>query len=291
MTSSAVAQNAVTSRDILAAAADLNRTSVSGPRLLARICDPQTDAREIRSLIEHDVHLTVRVLRIANSALYGRSRNISRVDQAITMLGLDAIRSVVVASGFRNNFGCMRSGGPIDHGEYYRHSIAVALAAEKLAKVRHPELAPNAFVAGLLHDYGVQIQARLDTVGTQRLKKHLQNEASTDASEAEASLTSVGHEECAMQVLKAWSFPEPIVTAAAWHHRPGLAPEAHRVLTHLVNLADSIACSNGAGFAYELNRSPPDQQVMQFLEITSDAVEELAISQPQLVNEFEQLLS
>lgn len=281
---------AVAPREIVAAASDLNRASVSGPRLLARICDPSIDAAEVRALVEHDVHLTVRVLRIANSALYGRSRNISQVGQAVTMLGLDAIRSVVVASGFRNTFGSPHADGPIVQHDYLRHSLAVGLAAEQLARMRFPELASDAFVTGLLHDFGVQVQARLHLAGLQALRQALEAPECTDTLAAESALIGVGHETCALQALQAWSFPESIVTAAGWHHRPAQAPEAHRTLAHLIHLADALSGAIGAGFALELNRAPPDPQVLQQLGIAEGEVQPLMQSLPGRVAELEALL-
>jgi hypothetical protein len=70
----------------------------NAPRFLAVLCDPDVSADEVTELVGHDPALTLRVLRVANSAYYGQPRSIARIDRAVGLVGLDAVRGIAAAA-------------------------------------------------------------------------------------------------------------------------------------------------------------------------------------------------
>src|SRR5262245_2000821 len=72
--------------------------SQTAHRILGALCDASLGSREIVSLIEREPGLAARVLKVANSAYYGHSRDISTLDRALTILGIDAVRGITAAA-------------------------------------------------------------------------------------------------------------------------------------------------------------------------------------------------
>jgi HD-like signal output (HDOD) protein len=238
---------------IIKAAAALSALGNSArlPPVVAALSDPEISVTEIVITMNQHPDLSARVLRVANSAYYGQTRTIETVDRAIMLLGLDAVRGIAAAACFNQAFVGGKDTALLDTSAFLRHSVAVAVAAEALARLRHRSLAPVAFVAGLLHDLGMLVALRLDPAGVAALRESLRADPEQDINTAEQSLLRVSHGHCVAVVLQAWHLPEALVAATQFHHDPMAAAEPHRALAALIHVADHIARVSQLGFACE----------------------------------------
>ena len=107
--------------------------------------------------IERDQALTVRVLRLANSAFYGVPGKVSRIGDAVQMLGVRTVASTLAAVSLRSTLGSLRCEG-FNFDTYWRHTLCTALTARELAKLTSLD-AGEAFLLGLLHDVGQLVLA------------------------------------------------------------------------------------------------------------------------------------
>ena len=159
-----------TQQQILAAAHELgviNGDAQAAPRLLSALCQPDATAQSISRLIGSEPGLAARVLRVANSPFYGVTRAIATIDRAVVVLGLDAVRGIAAAGCLDRS---LSRGDPLlNMSQLLRHSVATAAAAEALARMSDRSLAPEAFMAGLLHDFGSVLMTRLDPQGMSTL--------------------------------------------------------------------------------------------------------------------------
>lgn len=226
-------------------------------RVLAALCDPALGANEIATIVQRDPGLTVRVLKVANSAYYGRAGQVATVGQAIVLLGFDAVRGIA-ASACMNGTLLRRSvTAPIEPDALAEHCLATGVAAEGLARRTGTGMAVEALIAGLLHDFSVLVQERLDPSGVSALILELgENEA--PPVDLESRLVRIGHAECARVVFEAWGLPALIINAVAFHHDPFAAPdEASRNLAALTYMGMQVALD--AGFTHPLEPRPlPD---------------------------------
>ena len=133
-------------------------------------------------LVKQDPGITARVLRVANSALYGVRGGVATLRHAVQLLGLESVRGIAAAACFNRNSARSRAEASIDGEELHVHCIATALAAEALAKATGGGFAAQAFIAGLLHDFGVL--ARLAMIAEPTRHATAQNESR----EADAAL-------------------------------------------------------------------------------------------------------
>ena len=157
---------------ILRSAAAVGIMSADGnttPRIMASLCDPAVSAAHVCGLISKEPILYARVLRVANSAYYQQSRSITTLDRALVLLGLDAVRGIAAAACLNRTVARSKQHQLVDMGSVLDHSISAAAAAESLARIDHPRLAPEAFIAGLLHNLGIAVQMHLDASGVQAM--------------------------------------------------------------------------------------------------------------------------
>lgn len=183
-----------------------------------RLCRQEfVSARDFERVIAKDQALVARLLRVANSGMYGKSRSIRSIAEAVVLVGLANMTKMVYAVSTegltRNrlvNYNFEPSRG------FWMHTTAVGLTARAIADAAperkvHPE---EAFVAGLLHDVGkLIVDDFLDRApGKRRV---------TVAEETEA--IGLDHAELAEYILKQWRLPDTIIEAVRFHHHPDQA--------------------------------------------------------------------
>jgi HD-like signal output (HDOD) protein len=128
--------------------------------------------------------------------------------------------------------------------------VASAFAAEALTKQSGRAIPAEAFMAALLHDFGVPVQERLDSAGVVKLMEALAANPDAPFRQLEDSLVQVDHARCAEVVFDNWHLPQGIVCAARYHDAPLQAPGPARQLTTLVHLGVQLALQ--AGFTHPL---------------------------------------
>jgi HD-like signal output (HDOD) protein len=241
----------ISDADIVKAAAALGVLgggAQTAHRILAALCDPDLGSREVADLIMREPGLAARVLKVANSAYYGRSRDIATLDQALLILGLDAVRGITAAACLDRSIARRSLIGAIDPRALVNHCVASGFAAEQLSRISGRSSSAESFMAALLHDFGVPVQERLDAEGVAALIKALQEQPDADVEALEESLVKVTHGRCAQVVFDNWHLPKSILLAAQHCHDPSAAPGPARELTTLVHLAIQLAID--AGFSY-----------------------------------------
>jgi HD-like signal output (HDOD) protein len=236
--------------------------------VISRLCDPRASLAEVAELIEPHPALCLRVLRIANSPYYGHRRSVSTIKQAVYLLGLDAVRGVATAACIDRSI--PRSKGmPVDFSSILRHSIATAVAAESLAAEISKELATEAFVAGVLHNLGVAVQASIDARGVKAMIAARREHPTGDLRALEAEHALVCHERCAEVVFEEWQLPQRLVQATAHHHRPQEAPPEHRDLAAIVGVGANLALACGYTSPLEPEPVQLDADLIQDLGLTA----------------------
>lgn len=277
---------------ILKAAAALGVLGQSGstaPRILATLYDPETTPAKIAGVIALEPGLTVRVLRVANSSLYGLRQKVATLDRAVLVLGLDAVRSVAAAACFDR--GLLRAVHKlaIDVDALQLHSLGAAVAAEGLANFHDKNKSSEAFIAGLLHDLGVMIQQRLDGGDMRALLEQIRG--NDDASAGSSTATAIEHERCSSVTLEAWGLPPGLVAATQHHHTPRAAPEPYRRIAAIVAIADYLSTEAGMGFA--CGGTPPvlDDELFGLAGLTRDEVDSVAAALPARVAAMQNALT
>jgi HD-like signal output (HDOD) protein len=220
--------------------------------ILALSARPSARIEDIGALLEREPLLAGRVLKLANSALYGSTSPVTTLKQALIRMGLATVRDVVMEAAFHMTV--LRADGFNDTLEQIRrHSTAVAWLSRFIARNTAID-AENAFLIGLLHDVGL-------SVGLIGLTEFLKGERS------HARLTPLRwlavdevHESFTEQVLKSWGLPAGILLVARHHHQLLVGGRPHPSIAILM-VAEQIAHDAGWGVTPSIDVGPDDMAV------------------------------
>ncbi|GAB4248651.1 MAG: HDOD domain-containing protein [Acidobacteriota bacterium] len=245
------------------------------PRILAVLEDEDADVDQIAAVISHDPSVTAKILRVANSAYYGFSGEISTLPKAIVLIGLRMVKSLAVSIPLIHAFPGVRAGeSGLNPRELWIHSLAVATLLQRLAhRRRHPH--PEAlFITGILHDVGQLILAHFFPPLFQRALLDVERGVVARLDIAERELFGADHGTVAGILLRRWKFPSNLVAPVACHHSDEIPDDVDRIALAGLRVADHAACR--AAFSPSSHEEPELLETdLQELEIEPDDVADL----------------
>ncbi len=261
---------------MLAQAAKIPAMPASVARLFAMAQDSRSTAADVERLLRSDVALSANLLRLANSPLAGRSRRISDLRSAVTMLGLRRVCEIAASAHLLRVISRPLYGYNMTPLSFWRHCSAVGLLAENLAKQLRLENTSLAFTCGMLHDIGkLAISVACEAEGIElRVPYELSDQQFI---ESERQAFNTDHVEVGDALARQWHLPKEIVAAARWHHAPEACPDEHlRPIVAVVHVSDFMAHAFGYGTdAGELSRVV-SAQACHDLGVTVQALEVVA---------------
>jgi putative nucleotidyltransferase with HDIG domain len=213
-------------------------------RLVAVLEDPEATTQDAARVVEQDPALAAKLLQLANSGFFARSQTISRLDQAVGLVGFRTLATLALSAGV---FTAFRPTRPIEHFSVevlQRHSTLVARIARRLLPAGH--LQDEAAAAGLLHDIGFLILADQEPDYLAALLELAHDERRL-VPDVEYEQRGISHAEVGAHLLALWGVPHSIVEAVAYHHRPDAAPEPALDAIAAVAIAEALAHQHDTG--------------------------------------------
>ncbi len=260
-----------TVRSLLAGAGDLPVLPENAMRILDEIRSPKASAARLAEFVSKDPVIASTVLRVANSALYGGRMEITDLTFAMTRIGLNHVRNLVLALVLRSKMADPQVYGP-DGARLMEHSLAVAFGARLVAD-EAGVTADESFLCGLLHDFG-----KLALVKALREAEGIRQ---GELPEALQQIVEVHHPEAGALLAENWGLPAVVAATARWHHEPQGAGE-HARMAAVVALADSLCHHLGLGSEPNDQIVPAELPVVTFLGLEADQVQEIAEHLPGL---------
>jgi HD-like signal output (HDOD) protein len=192
----------------------------------------------IARIISKDVGMAAKILQLANSAFMGTSGRVSSLLQALTLIGLDNVRTLVLSVNVFSQFdGNARVAANLPY--LWDHSIAVSKLAQQIAAVENSPkaLLEECFTAGLLHDLGkLVLMAEFP-----RQCQEVYAAKSDVRANVERQSLGCTHAEVGAYLMSIWGLPFPLVHAVAYHHHPEETSETKFSPLTAVHAADAIA--------------------------------------------------
>lgn len=224
-------------------------------RLLEVTGRDDSSAVDVADTLRADQSLTARLLSLANSAAGGLRDPISSIDRAIVQLGMRAVRRVVLTMRVFDCFarGDSAENGAFDRTGFWKHALAVACAAERLAEGQ-PQLGvrpEEAFAAGLLHDVGKVALASVFPRAYDRVAARTAQERG-DIADNERLILGTDHTLAGRKIAERWRLPRALREVIWLHHLAvdGLSGSVSAtVLVALVQLADTLAREQRIGYS------------------------------------------
>jgi HD-like signal output (HDOD) protein len=188
-------------------------------QLLAQLSRRNCEIQDLAQTVERDPMLSGQILRLANSAVFGRLRPVASVRHAVAMVGIGAMRKFVLTSSISNLFSHTRVAANFSIRRFNVHSVATATLLELLSEEVPFESSADAFLAGLLHDIGKLLIAISLPRQYEEILALLAVTGST-LIEAERDVIGIDHAELSGLAVSRWELSEAIQWAACYHHQP-----------------------------------------------------------------------
>jgi HD-like signal output (HDOD) protein/GGDEF domain-containing protein len=209
-------------------------------RVLDLMRNPTVDVSELQHCVESDPALVGKLLRVVNSSLFGLSKPVADLNQAIALLGIQRLKLLVL--GFSLPTPTTSSIQPAVLERYWRHAMLKAVAARELAESLWKIPGDEAFVAGLLQDIG--LLALVQDLGDSYVKfLHGVWSVGNEPREMETEVLGFDHVEVSAKLLEDWGLPASLLAAISAPHDPAKLAEldsSERVLPQILDLAELL---------------------------------------------------
>jgi len=206
--------------------------------IMVQLRSEEPSFAQIARTISKDVGMATKILQLANSAFMGTSGRVSSLLQALTLIGLDNVRTLVLSVNVFSQFdGNARVAASLPC--LWEHSITVSKLAQQIATAENcpKALLEECFTAGLLHDLGKLV------LMAEFPKECLEVYATKSGTSTDMERERLGctHAEVGAYLMSIWGLPLPLVHAVAYHHHPAEAAETKFSPLTAVHAADAIA--------------------------------------------------
>ncbi|WP_341218583.1 HDOD domain-containing protein [Neptunomonas phycophila] len=200
--------------------------------LIQALNNPNVDYDQIAQKVSEDQTLSLKILRLVNSAHFGLSRKVSSIDEATVMLGMGQLKTLVIASGFA---GSVKDVDGIDIKSFWAESFRVATLARWFAdhtKQVEPDIA---FTTGIIHNIG-RLLLHLAQPNRAKAIQTLIDEQKVSRTKAELERLGFTSEDAGQALLDMWKFP-PDLGIAVKNYKAPLVSESPQPLSAVLHLA------------------------------------------------------
>lgn len=232
-------------------------------RLIDACKNPKCSAKDASDIIQKDPGLAARLIRMANSSMFGCSGKIHTIDHAVVLLGMRCVRDLAVAMAGADMFLQGKTATRERH-ELWNHSLGTACVARRLATSVSNVVPNEAFLAGLFHDVGKLLM--YDLVPSHYiLLNDIVQKKQKPSHKVEQQLFGSTHAEVGAHFGRECSFPSEVIECIEFHHESKLQGP-HADLVSVVSFANAASKVWGIGsqpidcddVEYELQNCPVD---------------------------------
>ncbi len=230
----------------LAQLPDLPTLPVIVLKIVELMNKPEISILEIAKLVSADQVITSKIIKVVNSPFYALRQEITNLQHALTYLGLDKVKSLVLTCSLITHL--EGKGGGFNMKTFWEHSFGCGIVCRIIAEKIKAGPVENVYLAGLVHDLGeiaistgfkAEFPAILRLVQTEGYSFHA----------AEQAVLGYTHCEVGGWLARRWRFPEDLVDTMEHHHDPTSATTAPTTVA-IVNLADLFCRVRSLGYGF-----------------------------------------
>jgi putative nucleotidyltransferase with HDIG domain len=245
--------------------ADVSTLPQVAVRILDIVNNPETSVTDLRSVVEGDPSLTIRLLRTVNSAAYGLRTQVDSIHRAIALLGFSAVKNLAITASVAQMFKSDQLIHTYSRPGLWKHMIAVGVSGRMIASRSGLPQFDEAYMCGLLHDIGYVL-----------LDQHAHDEfvsvvskltAETPTFEVERATLQLDHCQVGAAIAERWKFPKSVVEAIKNHHHSARSESSLQPLVHVVEVANFLCSKKGFTSMGIHNAPTPTPEVFAALSI------------------------
>ncbi len=198
--------------------------------------NPFTSNQKISQLLMKDQAMVTKILKLSNSALYSKRQEITNLANAITFLGTQTLRNLILQISMVRLFPFNEDDIPeFNANTFWEHSLGTGFFTSILVKKLNLPTNDDYYIGGLLHDLGKLVVYQFYP---EKFKEIILKQIKHDIIdiEAEEEVLKVNHADIGDFLAEKWKFKPVIVSAIRDHHKPTKAPAIHVAVTRIANL-------------------------------------------------------
>jgi len=203
--------------------------------------DDKSSINDVASVIQKDIGVTAKIIQLVNSSFFGHPNHIENLTYAISYIGLETLKSIILCSSLFESFS-KNDIRDFDIEGIYQHSTFVSTLARAMMKVisSDPKKHDIASMAGMLHDLGklILIQNRPDEYRSV-LKRY--EEENVSIATIEKEILGTTHAEIGFYLVNKWGLSEEISAAILYHHKPKSLISENSISSAVVHVADFLS--------------------------------------------------
>jgi HD-like signal output (HDOD) protein/prolyl-tRNA editing enzyme YbaK/EbsC (Cys-tRNA(Pro) deacylase) len=255
-------------------------------RIMHLTSDPDSDVFQLASLIDKDPSLSAQIMRYARSALFSYRGELNSIKDAVNIvLGFDRVAQLSMGIASSKAFNIPQY-GPLGLEKFWQHSLYSGVLCQALALMANPDLnidERDAYLAGLLHNFGILLIGHLFPPEFKMLNKLRESDPEASMTDLEKQVfgmggaqefISLGHGSMGAILLKMWGLPNACIKSAAMHQTHGYQGDCEEYV-NLVQLVNYYLAQVGIGD--ELVEYDPEQALLA-LGLDEESVQELVVT-------------
>ena len=243
---------------LVAQATDLPAMSVIASKAVKLVSSDTASAKDLGEIISRDQAIATKVLKLANSALYSFSREITSIREAVVVLGFKTLKSLLLTVSYMEIHGDMKALS-LEESLMWKHSIATALFSREIVREIKTDDPDELFTAGLIHDIGKVILSKyLGSIFSKIFQRVYNEEQSFNM--IEKNTLGFTHNELGAAVLRKWQFPDLLIQVVQNHNDIEKARASASRTPLIVYCANRLALAAGYGKGHitESDSNPPE---------------------------------
>jgi len=260
--------------EIIGKIAEVPALPASSINAIALVQSKDVELTELTKFLEHEPGPAANVLKLVNSASYNLGQPVGTIKDAVIRLGRKQVMNIILSELVGPVTKPAVRGYDLPPNDLWQHSIVVTIGAQIIAARQHSNSPDYYSVAGLLHDVGKIVLGTFVEVDAEPMIEIAKNER-RPFNEVEEQVLGIDHAEAGAILLENWKFPQEIINAVRWHHKPEESPyEA----TRYVHVADSISLMTGIGVGVEGLQYSPSEEAVKAVNLSVEETEKVTFN-------------
>jgi len=268
-----MANSLITLQEIVEQTTDLPSIPAAAVRVIQETDSALSTAAHIAEVLAQDQSLTIRILRLANSAYFGLSRRVDDLTEAVVVLGMRNVRNLAMVACSYPWMVRPLKGYALGPRQLWSHSFSIAVGAQLVAKQARIPNDDVAFTAGLLADVGksalsVWLEDKLAALIVYATREGMTFD------EAERKVLGYDHAQVGEYLAAQWNFPTSITQVIRWHHQPS-SLETPDPIVDCVHVGDYLTMIMGYGLGGDGLQYGFDTTTLERLQLTTDHLDQI----------------
>jgi len=261
------------------------------PQAYHKCCDlleqKNTDSKALANVVACDPAMAINVLKLVNSAFYNMPRSIERLDHAISIIGQQGFKDLILTTSVVRVMEQLAH-GQVDLDVFWHHSIFTGLVARRLALYAYLANCERFFIAGLLHDVGQLIYFDIKPQKAQQVRQLIDTHG-IDVIVAEKKILGFDHQVLGAALCRHWNLPEWLQETIEHHHMPSESRH-YKTESSVIYLANEISRIHFCGLTTSDNQrvaylTTRNMSAWRTLNLTEDIIEYVVAEATEQLNE------